>query len=84
VLYQLIFYKILIESDIQVCTLEWLEEIVLNRNIKSVLIFDINLVGGDEVVVAPFLAAIIIATWQVVEARGRGRSRSMLELLSCR
>jgi hypothetical protein len=84
VLYQLIFYKILIESDIQVSTLEWLEEIVLNRNIKSVLIFDINLVGGDEVVVAPFLAAIIIATWQVVEARGRGRSRSMLELLSCR
>jgi hypothetical protein len=84
VLYQLIFYKILIESDIQVSTLEWSEEIVLNRNIKSVLIFDINLVGGDEVVVAPFLAAIIIATWQVVEARGRGRSRSMLELLSCR
>jgi hypothetical protein len=84
VLYQLIFYKILIESDIQVSTLEWLEEIVLNRNIKSVLIFDINLVGGDEVVVAPFLAAIIIATWQVVEARGRGRSRRMLELLSCR
>jgi hypothetical protein len=84
VLYQLIFYKILIESDIQVSTLEWLEEIVLNRNIKSVLIFDINLVGGDEVVVAPFLAAIIIATWQVVEARGHGRSRSMLELLSCR
>jgi hypothetical protein len=84
VLYQLIFYKILIESDIQVSTLEWLEEIVLNRNIKSVLIFDINLVGGDEVVVAPFLAAIIIATWQVVEARGRGRSQSMLELLSCR
>jgi hypothetical protein len=84
VLYQLIFYKILIESDIQVSTLEWLEEIVLNRNIKSVLIFDINLVGGDEVVVVPFLAAIIIATWQVIEARSRGRSRSMLELLSCR
>jgi hypothetical protein len=61
---------------------------------------DRNLVGGDEivwsssfpirhddgvtVVVAPFLAAIIIATWQVVEARGRGRSRSMLGLLSYR
>jgi hypothetical protein len=27
---------------------------------------DINLVGGDKGVVAPFLAAIIIATWQVV------------------
>jgi hypothetical protein len=41
------------------------------------LSLDINLVGGDEVVIAPFLAAIIIATWQVVEARGRGHSRSM-------
>jgi hypothetical protein len=39
VLCQLIFYKILIESDIQVSTLEWLEEIVLNTNIESVLIF---------------------------------------------
>jgi hypothetical protein len=25
-LYQLVFYKILIESDLQVSTLEWLEE----------------------------------------------------------
>jgi hypothetical protein len=39
VLCQLIFYKILIESDLQVSTLEWLEEIVLNTNIGSVLIF---------------------------------------------
>jgi hypothetical protein len=39
VLCQLIFYKILIESDLQVSTLEWLEEIVLNINIGSVLIF---------------------------------------------
>jgi hypothetical protein len=39
VLYQLVFYKILIESDLQVSTLEWLEEIVLNTNIGSVLIF---------------------------------------------
>jgi hypothetical protein len=48
------------------------------------LSLDINLVGGDEVVVAPFLAAIIIATWQVVEARGRCHSQSMLVLLSYR
>jgi hypothetical protein len=39
VLCQLVFYKILIKSDIQVSTLEWLEEIVLNTNIESVLIF---------------------------------------------
>jgi altronate dehydratase len=39
VLCQLVFYKILIESDLQVSTLEWLEEIVLNMNIGSVLIF---------------------------------------------
>jgi hypothetical protein len=39
VLCQLVFYKILIESDIQVSTLERLEEIVLNTNIESVLIF---------------------------------------------
>jgi molybdopterin converting factor small subunit len=63
VLCQLVFYKILIKSDLQVSTLEWLEEIVLNTNIESIVIFDINLVGGDEVVVAPFLAVIIIATW---------------------
>jgi hypothetical protein len=40
VLCQLVFYKILIESDIQVSTLEWSEEIVLNTNIGSVLIFN--------------------------------------------
>jgi hypothetical protein len=39
VLCQLVFYKILIESDLQVSMLEWLEEIVLNTNIRSVLIF---------------------------------------------
>jgi hypothetical protein len=39
---------------------------------------------GVAVVVAPFLVVIIIATWQVIGVRGRGRSRSMLELLSCR
>jgi hypothetical protein len=39
VLCQLVFYKILIESDLQVSMLEWLEEIVLNTNIGSVLIF---------------------------------------------
>jgi hypothetical protein len=39
VLCQLVFYKILIESDLQVSTLEWLEEIVLNTNIGSILIF---------------------------------------------
>jgi hypothetical protein len=50
VLCQLVFYKILIESDLQVSTLEWLEEIILNTNIESVLIFDRNLVGGDEIV----------------------------------
>jgi hypothetical protein len=49
VLYQLVFYKILIESDLQVSTLEWLEEIVLNTNIGSVLIFDRKLVDGDEI-----------------------------------
>jgi hypothetical protein len=39
VLCQLVFYKILIESDLQVSTLEWSKEIVLNTNIGSVLIF---------------------------------------------
>jgi hypothetical protein len=39
VLCQLVFYKILIESDLQVSILEWLEEIVLNMNIRSVLTF---------------------------------------------
>jgi hypothetical protein len=39
---------------------------------------------GVAVVIAPFLAAIIIATWQVVGTRGNGHSRSMLELLSYR
>jgi hypothetical protein len=39
VLCQLVFYKILIESDLQVSTLEWLEEIVLNMNIGSIIIF---------------------------------------------
>jgi hypothetical protein len=63
VLCQLVFYKILIESDLQVSMLEWLKEIVLNINIEVYLSLDINLVGGDEVVVAPFLAAIIIAMW---------------------
>jgi hypothetical protein len=39
VLCQLVFYKILIENDLQVSMLEWLKEIVLNTNIGSVLIF---------------------------------------------
>jgi hypothetical protein len=39
VLCQLVFYKILIESDLQVSTLEWLEEIVLNTNIGNIIIF---------------------------------------------
>jgi hypothetical protein len=39
VLCQLVFYKILIDSDLQVSTLEWLEEMVLNTNIESVFIF---------------------------------------------
>jgi hypothetical protein len=49
VLCQLVFYKILIESDLQVSTLEWSEEIVLNTNIGSVLIFGRKLVGGNEI-----------------------------------
>jgi hypothetical protein len=70
------------------------------RILKVYLSLDRKLVGGDEiawpsnfpihhddgitVVIASFLAVIIIATWQVVGARDRDRSRSMLELLSCR
>ena len=53
-------------------------KIILHINIRSVLIFDRNLVSGDEVVrprtfrpvvtvvavvIAPFFVAIIIATW---------------------